>query len=139
VDLGDKMPHNVNIFTSGWRPTGSNVSTPQYETTIRVDWTDNAGKAQTRTELVRFPNILAQVPASWVADEKDLLMRALRVKAGIDATPEQVAPKSVSVVRSRMSIVVRTFLSVLLAKMAQILDVIRDWLLTMRCKLKAGQ
>jgi hypothetical protein len=79
------MATNVNVWFSGWRATGSNVQTPQYEMTIKADWTGNDGLPHTHTELVRFPNILADVPAAWVAKEmQDLLYRALRIKAGLD-------------------------------------------------------
>lgn len=79
------MASNVNIMLSGWRATGSNVSTPQYEQTVQVQWTDDAGVKHTQSQLVRFPNVLAQVPAAWAIEEiNDLIVRAARKVIGVD-------------------------------------------------------
>ena len=76
---------DVNVFFSNWRATGTNVSTPQYAIDVTLNWTDANGSPRTATRTVLFPNLLAQLPAAWVADEmKDLILRAARKYAGID-------------------------------------------------------
>ena len=79
------MARNVNVWIDGWRWTGQQVQTPQAEVNLRIEWTDNAGQQRQRIETVRFPNILADVPVAWLKQEmEDLMLRALRVKAGVD-------------------------------------------------------
>ena len=79
------MAQNVNVTIGGWGKTGVSISTPQYEVTIGVQWTDNAGAKRQHSERVLFPNILAQLPVEWVKEEMtDLLLRALRKRIGVD-------------------------------------------------------
>ena len=83
------VARNVNISLSGWRATGTNVSTPQYEQTITADWIDNAGVAHTAAQTVRFPNILATLISAghgaWVAAQiNELLIAAARKSARVD-------------------------------------------------------
>lgn len=70
---------NVNVWFSGWRATGNTVNTPQYEVTVRYQWTDDAGVTHEDERTVRFPNVLAQLPAAWVKEEmQTLLLKAAR-------------------------------------------------------------
>lgn len=83
------MATNVNMWLTGWRATGTNVSTPQYEQLVRIDWTDNAGQPHTQTATVRFPNILATLVSAghgeWVADKiNQLIIDAGRKYLGVD-------------------------------------------------------
>lgn len=79
------MARNVNIQTSGWRATGVNVPVPQYEMQIQVEYTDNTGAPQTKSGLVRFPNILSQIPPAYLAEEmKDLIIKYFRKREVID-------------------------------------------------------
>jgi predicted thioesterase len=83
------MATNVNMWLSGWKATGQNVSTPQYEQTVRIDWTDKDGVARTKTATVRFPNILATLVSAglgeWVAHKvNDMLLEAGRKYLGVD-------------------------------------------------------
>jgi hypothetical protein len=80
------MARNVNVWFEGWNWTGSNVQTPQAELHMRIEWIDGAGERQSTEEDVLFPNILGDVPQAWVKEElQDLMLRALRKKAGVDA------------------------------------------------------
>lgn len=79
------MPSNVNVYTSGFEATGTNVSVPQYRFTLTVNWTDNTGAPRTHTETVLFPNILNQIPAGKRDDlVQELMLAMLRIKAGAD-------------------------------------------------------
>ncbi len=79
------MAKSVNVKTSNWKATGSNVSVPQYQLSIQVDWTDDAGANQSAQTTVLFPNILNQVPQAWLADDlKDLLVKYYRKYLGVD-------------------------------------------------------
>jgi hypothetical protein len=85
------MAREVNVTTSGWRATGANVSTPQYEMTIKYEWVDNAGVKHTQSQLVRFPNILITLAgtnagnASWVGEQiKGVILDAIRRYLGVD-------------------------------------------------------
>lgn len=91
------MARNVNVWITNWRQTGQQVSVPQYAVDIRAEWIGNDGQPRERTETVRFPNILGDVPASWIKEElTNLMFRALRVKAGIDVTEQGASTFAVS-------------------------------------------
>jgi hypothetical protein len=79
------MARSVNVFTSNFR-LGTNVTIQRRLLDVTWKWTDNAGQAQTLTETVVFPDILADVP---VALRDDLLIeiatRLHRVRAGVDS------------------------------------------------------
>jgi len=78
-------PREVNVYTSGWRATGVNVQVPQYELVVRFEWVDNAGVSHTGKRTVKFPNVLAQMPAEYVAERmKDVLLDYARLNCGVD-------------------------------------------------------
>lgn len=64
------MAKDINIYTSNWKATGTNVNVPQYSVNVTLNWTDNAGIAHTRSETLKFPNFLQNVGA---ADLKEWL------------------------------------------------------------------
>ena len=79
------MARSVNVWTSGWRATGATVSVPQYEQTIRIEWVTDAGESRQAQRTVRFPNVLANIPARRLkAYVEDMLMAEARILAGID-------------------------------------------------------
>ena len=79
------MARSVNVWTSGWRATGTNVPVPQYEMTIRLEWVTDAGESREAQRTVRFPNVLAGIPARRLkAYVEDMLMAEARILAGID-------------------------------------------------------
>ena len=79
------MAREVNVWLSGWRATGTNVPVPQYELTIRADWATNAGVSKTDTRTVRFPNVLAGIPAERLREYVEaILLREARILAGVD-------------------------------------------------------
>jgi len=79
------MTRNVNLIISEITPTGQTVNVDQYEIELTAQWTGADGQSRERTETVRFPNILAQVPGTWLKEElTDLLIRAARKKWEID-------------------------------------------------------
>jgi len=79
------MGRNVNVYFEGWNWTGQDVLTPQAELDMRILWTDSDGVKHEHEETMRFPNILADVPLSWVKEAlEDLMLRAVRKKVGVD-------------------------------------------------------
>jgi hypothetical protein len=79
------MARSVNVWTTNWRATGTNVQVPQYEQTIRIEWVDDAGEARKAQRTVRFPNVLANIPARRPKEYVEaMLMREARILAGID-------------------------------------------------------
>lgn len=79
------MPRDINVFLSGWRTTGINVSVPQYEQIIELHWINDAGLAQTATRTVRFPNVLSGIPAGRLRRYVDtILLSEARILAGVD-------------------------------------------------------
>ena len=81
----DEMARSISVWFEGWNWTGQDVKTPQAELAIRIEWTDNTGGKHEHEETVRFPNILADVPVAWLKEEmQELMLRALRKKAGVD-------------------------------------------------------
>lgn len=71
----------INIYTSGWKKTGRNVSVPQYEMTIRVDVD---GREVLRT--VQFPDCLLDLPVNYVKERiTDMLIDYATIKAGAKA------------------------------------------------------
>lgn len=80
------MAREVNVWQSGWRATGTNVSVPQYEHKIRIQWTDDAGVSHEAERTVRFPNVLSGIPARRLREcIEAILYREARILAGIDA------------------------------------------------------
>jgi hypothetical protein len=80
------MARSVNITTSGWQATGSNVSVPQYTLTVKFDWIDNSGVSHTGTQTATFPNVLAQLPADYVANAmQNMLIDFVRSAKGVDS------------------------------------------------------
>ena len=79
------MARNVNLWVTGITATGNSVPVPQYEIELTAQWIANDGTAKERTETVRFPNILAQVPAAWLKEHlTELLIDAARQVYGVD-------------------------------------------------------
>lgn len=79
------MARQVNIWTGGWRATGNNVQVPQYETTIRFQWTRNDGTARDEERTVRFPNVLNGIPAARLKEYiEHILLAEARILAGVD-------------------------------------------------------
>lgn len=77
-------PREVNVYTSGWKATGTTVSVPQYELVVRFQWVDVTGVSHKGTRTVRFPNVLTQLPASYVAERmKDMLLDYARQELGV--------------------------------------------------------
>jgi len=75
----------VNVYTSGWKATGTNVSVAQYEMIVRFPWVDRDGVSHEGTRTVKFPNVLAQMPAEYVAERmKDMLLDYGRSVLGVD-------------------------------------------------------
>lgn len=79
------MAREVNVFIGGWKATGNNVQVPQYETTVRFQWTRNDGETRDNERTVRFPNVLNGIPAARLKDYiEDILLREARILAGVD-------------------------------------------------------
>lgn len=79
------MARQVNLFTSGWKATGANVQVPQHSLTLRFQWIDNAGVSHEGTRTVLFPNVLALLPADYVADKiKEMLIDYARSDLGVN-------------------------------------------------------
>lgn len=80
------MVREVNIYTSNWRATGTNVSVPQYAVDVTINATKNDGTGVTRSETLRFPNFLQKVGAAdlkeWLTE---LMLREARERLGIDS------------------------------------------------------
>lgn len=80
------MAREVNLFTSGWKATGTNVSVPQYELVVRFEWTAHDGTKHTGTRTIRFPNVLSQLPADYVKEKMtQMLIDYARNDLGVDA------------------------------------------------------
>lgn len=80
------MAREVNVFTGGWKATGNNVQVPQYETTIRFQWTRNNGTTGNQERTVRFPNALNGIPAARLKEYIEaILLNEARILAGVDA------------------------------------------------------
>ena len=79
------MAREVNLYTSNWQATGKNISVPQYNVNVTINWLDNEGVRQTRTETLLFPNFLSRVGAAdlkeWLTD---LMIREARQRLGVD-------------------------------------------------------
>lgn len=73
------MAREVNVYTSNWKATGTNVSVPQYRVDVTLNWVNDAGVAHTRSETVKFPNFLQNVGAAdlkeWLTE---LMLREAR-------------------------------------------------------------
>lgn len=83
------MARSVNVWTDNWRPTGNNVSVPQYAVDVTLQWTDNQGEQQERSETIRFPNFLQKVGTKDLKDWLvDLMLREARQRLGIDEVIE---------------------------------------------------
>lgn len=79
------MARSVNVWTSNWRATGNSVPVPQYEQTIRMEWVTDDGQEREAERTVRFPNVLANIPARRLKEYvEEMLMREARIMAGID-------------------------------------------------------
>jgi len=79
------VAREVNTWQSGWRATGTNVSVPQYEHVIRIQWVDDDGVSHDATRTVRFPNVLSGIPVRRLREYiEDILYREARILAGID-------------------------------------------------------
>jgi len=73
----------MNVYINNWHGTGQDVPVPQYEVDLRLEWIDSDGQARTWEGTPRFPNVLADLPPSWVKDAmEDLIVRAVRYKLG---------------------------------------------------------
>ena len=80
------MAREVNIITSGWRATGTNVQTPQFELIVQFDWVDNAGVARTGTRTITFPNVLAQLGNEYVKEKiTEMILERVREVLGVDS------------------------------------------------------
>jgi hypothetical protein len=82
------MARDVNVWTSGWRATGTNVQMPQYEMVVRVEWTDSAGTPHTGQKTVTFPNDFKTIAVAHPAWAKrkltELMLEGLRLEYGVD-------------------------------------------------------
>lgn len=79
------MAQSVNLFTSGWKATGASVAVPQFELTVRFEYTTEAGVVKSGARTVRFPNVLAQLPADVVAEKMtEMLIEWARRDVGVD-------------------------------------------------------
>ena len=78
------MAREVNVFTTNWKKTGVNVSVPQYSVNVTINWIDNNGVAQTRSDILKFPNFLNNVGADdlkeWLTE---LMVREARQRLGV--------------------------------------------------------
>ncbi len=73
------MARNVNLFVTDIESTDQTVQVNQYAVELTAQWTGVDGQAHERTETVRFPNILAQVPNSWLREHLgELIIKAAR-------------------------------------------------------------
>jgi len=78
------MATNINIFYSNFR-TGTNVTIQRRLLDMTINWIDDTGQPQTRTETVTFPDILTQVPVQFRDDLlQEIAIRLLRAKTGVD-------------------------------------------------------
>jgi hypothetical protein len=79
------MARNVNVTFGNWRTTGANVSIQQRALDVTLDFVDASGQPHTITQTVMFPNVLAQLPASYLDQElKEAIVRWHRVAQGVD-------------------------------------------------------
>lgn len=82
------MARNVNVQTSNWRATGSNVSVPQFSQNVSVQWIDDAGVSHTWSGLIKFPDILITMYGanqSWTVEQmQNLIFQFGRKQLGID-------------------------------------------------------
>lgn len=79
----------INLFTTNWRWTGNNVPTPQARVDVRLEWMGDDGQPHEWKGTLAFPNDLQDVPIAWVKDAlTDLMIRAARVKLGVDAVED---------------------------------------------------
>lgn len=79
------MARNVNLTVSSISLTGQQVQVDQYEVDLTAQWKGADGQPHTRTETVRFPNILAQVSNPWLRERlTDLIIEAAREVWGVD-------------------------------------------------------
>ena len=60
---------NINLFTTNWHATGTNVSVPQYSMEVRVLWIDSEGVEHEGTRTVLFPNVLNNLPPAHVKEK----------------------------------------------------------------------
>lgn len=75
----------VNLFTSKWKATGEKVAVPQYEISLRLDWTGSIGTKSSRTETVRFPDLLKNIPSERLQEIiTDILVEELRTRLEVD-------------------------------------------------------
>ena len=78
------MAREINVYTSNWHATAKNISVPQYSVDVRIDWIDNNGISQTRSETLLFPNFLSRVGAAdlkeWLTD---LMLREAQQRLGV--------------------------------------------------------
>ena len=74
---------NINIFTSKWRKTGKNGSFPQYELSVRVNYTGADSLSKNIERVALFPDCLLDLPLEYVKDRiTDMLVDYATIKAG---------------------------------------------------------
>jgi len=74
---------NINIFTSKWNKTGKNVSVPQYELSVRVNYTGADSLSKNIERVALFPDCLLDLPLEYVKDRiTDMLVDYATIKAG---------------------------------------------------------
>lgn len=80
------MAKEVNVYFEGWHATGNNVSIPQYEVDITLEWTRNDGSKGTRTETAKFPNVLGQLTLSELREwMENIVIAEMRQRLEVDA------------------------------------------------------
>lgn len=69
----------MDVYINNWQDTGNSVSVQQYSVDITLVYNDKE-----HIETVLFPNILAQIPASWLKEKlQEIMIDALRKRLDI--------------------------------------------------------
>ncbi len=80
------MASNVNLMISNWQQTGQGAAFA-CRLDASIEWVDDAGVKHTASDTLRFPAVMAGVPAEMVQEQMTALMLvAWRAKLGVDTT-----------------------------------------------------
>ena len=60
---------NINLYTTNWNKTGTNVSIPQYSLNVKVIWSGNDGVMHEGERTALFPNVLLNLPVEYVKEK----------------------------------------------------------------------
>lgn len=86
------MSSNVNVWLTNWKVNDSTPGKFSCVLDVTLQWHDDAGRASDARSTLKWPDILALVPAELIREELTALMlKVFRVQQGIDKTTEAVA------------------------------------------------